>query len=106
MEYHAAMLLRLGYLRYEKTFSLREAVHRILLVTGEKAIRLEVLNAVRETIGSEFPDLVQGQERQSKERCVLITGASGSIGSHLLSQLGSELKVVLPNTPGFRPHHR
>jgi nucleoside-diphosphate-sugar epimerase len=85
-----------GIFAIQENITFHEAVQRVLFVTGEKAVRLEVLAAVREAIGSEFPALVQGERRKSKERCILITGASGFIGSHLLSQLGSELKIVSP----------
>ena len=85
-----------GIFAIQENIPFGEAVKRVLLLTGEKAIKLEVLGAVREAIGSEFPALVQGEGRQSKKRSILITGASGFIGSHLLNELGSKLKILSP----------
>lgn len=82
-----------GILTVHEGISLDEAIQRVLTNTGEKAIRIEVLSTVRKALGLEEQI---ASEPSAAERRLLVTGASGFIGSSLVGELGLRDKIVTP----------
>lgn len=69
------------------------AVRQVCRATGETAIQLEVLATVRaaiETVAVKVSDV-------RRVRSILVTGASGSVGSAFIAHLPAEWRVVAPS---------
>jgi len=79
-----------GVLSLVDGLSFTEAVRMVMAVTGEKAIRIEVLESVREALGN-----VKACERGEKRR-VLVAGAGGDVGNYLVPMLSDEFDLYLP----------
>lgn len=69
-----------------------EAIRRVMEATGHKAIKIEVLSVVRKAIGEDLD-----REIDAKKGRILVTGASGFIGSHLMRLLERTYYVVAPS---------
>lgn len=82
-----------GILAAQNGISLEAALKRVLTVTEETSIRIEVLSAVRKALGEEMQN---AHVLKTAERRLLVTGASGFIGSSLVGELELRHKVVAP----------
>lgn len=82
-----------GILAEHEGLALEEAVRRVIAITGEPAIRIEVLAAVRKALGAEVP---HGGKPGSSRRQILVTGGSGFIGSSSVEQLRTSYEVIAP----------
>lgn len=69
------------------------AVREVCRSTGETAISVDVLTAVRSALQ------VENDPRDDKpdRRCVLVTGASGSIGAALVRRMPAEWRLLKPD---------
>jgi UDP-glucuronate decarboxylase len=81
-----------GVLAAHEGVALAQAIRRVVAATGETAMRIEVLSAVRAALPGECPVRPAGPG----ERRVLITGGSGFIGSALVADLGGRCRVLAP----------
>jgi UDP-glucuronate decarboxylase len=81
-----------GILAIHDAISLEEATRRVLLATGEKAIKIEVLSAVRRAVG----ESEAGHGPQTAKDRLLVTGASGFIGSAVVNDLMRNYHVLTP----------
>jgi UDP-glucuronate decarboxylase len=79
-----------GIIKQKEGISFDEAVNRVLLSTGEKDIKLEVLNVVRKAV--EKWDDISIERRNG----ILITGSTGFIGSSLLKSLKTDFTIFTP----------
>lgn len=68
-----------------------EAVRFVMEKTGETAIRIDVLNSVRQVLETNKKENMSTENGKS-----LITGGTGFIGSALATKLGKNYKLVLP----------
>jgi len=82
-----------GILAAYQAVSFEQAIRRVLGATGEKAIKIAVLSAVREALGGERHD---GAATEAPGRRLLVTGASGFIGSSVMGELQREHEVAAP----------
>jgi len=74
-----------GILAKHENISLRQAIRKVIELTGEKSIKIEMLNIVRTSLG------VLNEESILKQRkSLLITGANGFIGKGLVPQLSEK----------------
>ncbi|MCK4870754.1 MAG: NAD-dependent epimerase/dehydratase family protein [Gammaproteobacteria bacterium] len=76
---------------YEK-MSLDTAVRRVQEATGESEIKLEPLSAVRDALGVGLPS-----KKHTDKGTVLITGASGFVGSATCRRLEEEFNIIAPS---------
>ncbi len=83
-----------GILVIHERVTLEEAVRRVMTATGETAIKIEVLGAVRRALGLDKDGLPV--PRKTEGRRVLVTGASGFIGSSVVRELERKHEVVAP----------
>lgn len=81
-----------GILATHEKISLDEAVRRVMAATGETAIKIEVLSAVRKAIAENERD----KSVSSDARRLLVTGATGFIGRSLMGDLRQRFDVVAP----------
>lgn len=80
-----------GILARAEGLTLDAAIRRVLAATSETAIRIEVLAAVREALNEPPRDGAAPRPR------VLVTGATGFVGSALLPRLGATADVLAPS---------
>jgi UDP-glucuronate decarboxylase len=85
--------LAAGVLSAQQGISLEQAIRRVVSITGVTSIKLEVLSAVRKALGTETHE---GSISETEGHRVLVTGASGFIGSSLVSELRLKHKVIAP----------
>jgi len=83
-----------GVLSCSAHLSFNDAVRQVMLATGEKGIKIEVLSAVRDAI-EEGLDTDVNNNMGSKKR-ILVTGGSGFIGSALIPHLRERYDVFAP----------
>jgi len=83
-----------GVLAIHKNINLDDAIKQIITKTGEKAIKLEVLSEVRRALG-DFSKKTSVSPKKIQN--LLITGASGFVGSSLVNHLNPRNKVVTPS---------
>jgi nucleoside-diphosphate-sugar epimerase len=69
------------------------ALRKVLDATGETEIKLQPLSAVREALGE---SLVNDSEK--KQRSILVTGGSGSLGKAFQAASGHEYLLVAPSS--------
>lgn len=79
-----------GILSCAEGISLEAAVRRVQQATGETEIKVEPLRVVRAALGE------QGQSRPAGS-AVLLTGASGFVGSATAKALAREMRVLTPS---------
>jgi len=82
-----------GILAAHQAVGFEQAIRQVLGATGEKAINIAVLSAVREALGGERHD---GTAMEAPGRRLLVTGASGFVGSSLIGELQREHEVAAP----------
>jgi UDP-glucuronate decarboxylase len=82
-----------GILAAHEAVDFEQAVRRVIGATGEKAIKIAVLSAVREALGEKSES---GTARQGAGRRLLVTGASGFIGSSVIGELQRNYEVMAP----------
>jgi len=82
-----------GVLAAHEAVNFEQAVRRVIAATGEKAIKITVLSAVREALGGKSQS---GSTKQSAGRRLLVTGASGFIGSSVTGKLQRNYEVIAP----------
>lgn len=82
-----------GILTLSNGGPLRDAIRQVLLATGEKSIKLEVLAAVREAVGESH---VIMPEVAGDRHNTLVTGATGFLAYGLVPELEVESVVVAP----------
>ena len=85
-----------GVLAIYKGIRFSDAVREVIEKTGERAIRVEVLGAVEKAL----VQLAPGQERVDSTDLnpILVTGASGFIGTALVAQLSPRFEVIAPSS--------
>lgn len=81
-----------GILSSYKKIPFDAAVRLVQESTGESEIKLEPLNAVRDALGG-----VAHLRKHADKRTVLITGASGFVGSATCKRLEKEFDVIAPS---------
>lgn len=79
-----------GVLSLECGISVADAARRVIVATGEKEIKVEMLDAVRRALG------VDRKRPSADRRRVLLTGGSGFIGRSLGSSLTEMAQVFAP----------
>jgi len=84
-----------GVLARTKSFEWHEAVREVVSRTGQRGISLAVLSVVRQVVES-GEARVNSQPVKSSRR-ILVTGATGLIGSSLVPRLASRHAVVAPS---------
>jgi len=84
-----------GVMAIQKNIGLEEAVRHIIAVTGESAIKIEVLSVVRKSLDATFQ---RTSTLEKDDPQLLVTGASGFIGSSLLPKLKQRYMVVAPTS--------
>lgn len=82
--------IAVGILKKQENVSFEDAVEEVVRTTGEKAIKIEVLNIVRKAV-EEFPI-----QSSVPNKNILITGASGFIGKKLTERFAGIYSVYAP----------
>lgn len=77
-----------GVLARKKHMDVDDALNLVMQSTGQKAIRLEVIAAVRQALGA--------PSQRVPKTAVLVTGAHGFLGSSFLRALSPEVRVLTP----------
>ncbi|HLO15684.1 MAG TPA: NAD-dependent epimerase/dehydratase family protein [Anaerolineales bacterium] len=77
-----------GALAVYEGIGMDEAIRRVLAATGENSIKLDVLGAVRQAVES-------SDQRKNESHSILVTGASGFIGSSIVKKLHEQGQLVL-----------
>lgn len=81
-----------GILSAAEGISVDDAIRRVLSASGNAAMRIDVLAVVREALGRHpAPSLNPPPGVR-----LLVTGASGFLGSHVVRAFGEEVKVLAP----------
>jgi UDP-glucuronate decarboxylase len=83
-----------GILAVSENLSFGKALRRVLDNTGEKEIKIETLNAVRQAVERFRPDLID--RNQETEINILLTGSSGYLGTPLSAMLSDRFQLELP----------
>jgi len=78
-----------GILAKHENINLNQAIRKVIELTGEKSIKIEVLNIVRASLG-----VLDEQSTLNQRKSLLITGANGFIGKGLVPQL-SEIRYTV-----------
>ncbi|HLP80922.1 MAG TPA: NAD-dependent epimerase/dehydratase family protein [Nitrosomonas sp.] len=78
-----------GVLSVYQNIPLDEAVRQAINATGEKFIKLEVIDVVRRSL--------EPLTEKSREDTILITGGSGFVGGQLSTALKNDYKVISPS---------
>jgi UDP-glucuronate decarboxylase len=81
-----------GVLSLYENIDFNEAIRYVMHTTNETQIKIEVLSAVRDALGTE----VQKPRVSEGDRRVLVTGASGFIGKRLVDLMKTEYEVLAP----------
>jgi UDP-glucuronate decarboxylase len=84
-----------GVLAIRENISIEEAIRRIMAATGESAIKIEVLSAVRKSLDATFQ---RTSTLEKDDLQILVTGSSGFIGASLLPKLKQRYRVVAPTS--------
>lgn len=74
-----------GILAKHENINLNQAIRKVIELTGEKSIKIEVLNMVRDSLG-----IADKQSMLNQGKNLLITGANGFIGKGLVPQLSEK----------------
>ena len=82
-----------GILVKHENINLNQAIRKVIELTGEKSIKIEVLNIVRDSLG-----IVDKQSILNQRKSLLITGANGFIGKGLVPQLSEKGYTVCTPT--------
>ena len=82
-----------GILAAYETLEFKQAVQRVISATGEKAIKISVLSAVCQALDEKREREAAGPDAG---RRLLVTGASGFIGSSVMGELQQNYEVVSP----------
>lgn len=82
-----------GVLALYESISLEESIRKVIESTGETAIKIEVLSVVRNSIN--VATTHQPLSADSSRR-ILLTGASGFIGSLLTQKLQNKFEILAP----------
>lgn len=86
-----------GVLAISQDLSLEEAVRKVIEATGETSIKIEVLSVVRNSINT-VTRTDKTVSTVSSRRRLLVTGASGFIGSLLIQELRKKFEVLAPSS--------
>jgi len=81
-----------GVLSRLENISLNKAVTKVTVSTGEKDIKIDMLNIVRQSLEEQLP----GNSGKTSPQ-VLLTGASGFIGQHLYDSLADIAEIFSPS---------
>lgn len=73
-----------GILAKHENINLNQAIRKVIELTGEKSIKIEVLNIVRDSLG------VLDEQATNQRKSLLITGANGFIGKGLVPKLSEK----------------
>ncbi|MDA4122206.1 MAG: NAD(P)-dependent oxidoreductase [Thaumarchaeota archaeon] len=84
-----------GILAVSEGVSLEEAIRRVVAATGQTAVKIEVLSSVRKAIGMEA---LEASPVPTAGHRLLVTGASGFIGSSLMTVLGQKYETLAPTS--------
>jgi UDP-glucuronate decarboxylase len=79
-----------GILTMHESIPFEAAVRRVLETTGEKEIKVDPLQAVRQALG------VEKKHDHHQRRRVLVTGGNGFIGKHARQRLDEAFEVFSP----------
>lgn len=80
-----------GILALVEAIPFEAAVRRVLEATGEKEIKVDPLQAVRQALGADK------KQRHHQKRRVLVTGASGTLGRPVSQKLAEAFEVFSPS---------
>jgi nucleoside-diphosphate-sugar epimerase len=82
-----------GVLAVHEGVDFDQAIRRVVAATGEKGIKIAVLSSVREALSEKDQGVATPQ---TAGRRVLVTGASGFVGSSLIGKLRRHHEVIAP----------
>ena len=82
-----------GILAKHENINLNQAIRKVIELTGEKSIKIEVLNIVRASLG-----VLDEESILNQRKSLLITGANGFIGKGLVPQLSEKGYTVYSPT--------
>jgi UDP-glucuronate decarboxylase len=75
-----------------------ESVRRVLAATGESAIKIEVLGAVRAALKEQLERGETSSGPKGGSRQILVTGGSGFLGRAFLSACPSRIRLLAPSS--------
>ncbi len=82
-----------GVLSKLDNISLNDAIEKVMANTGEKDIKIDMLNIVRQSLEEQ---IFRNPEKQTLR--IMLTGASGFIGQHLHSNLTGVAEIFSPSS--------
>lgn len=82
-----------GIIAVHQKISFFDAVNFVIAKTGEKEIKLAPLEVVRKVVHSDH-----NIKKRDDKRTILVTGASGFIGSVVCKQLEHHVKIIAPSS--------
>jgi nucleoside-diphosphate-sugar epimerase len=82
-----------GVLSKFENISFKEAVEKVVVNTGEKEIKVDMLNIVRQSL-----DGYIHTNKDQNNRRILLTGGSGFIGQHLCNNLAAVTDIYSPSS--------